>query len=179
MKMEDKEITLLSPDKRAKLGIFLSFQTPLALAGVTVFQLLRIALNKKKDPLELKKKIEEIAKKLGIKKDLTERSLNEGASGGEKKKLEMLQAAVLDPKLLIFDEIDTGVDVDALRKIAKFMNETKDGKTYLIITHYNRILHYIKPDKVLILIGGKLIKTGSAKLAEEIEKNGYEKIIKN
>ena len=179
MKMEDKEITLLSPDKRAKLGIFLSFQTPLALSGFTFFQLLRIALNKKKDPLELKKKIEEIAKKLGIKKDLTERSLNEGASGGEKKKLEMLQAAVLDPKLLIFDEIDTGVDVDALRKIAKFMNETKDGKTYLIITHYNRILHYIKPDKVLILIGGKLIKTGSAKLAEEIEKNGYEKIIKN
>lgn len=177
LKFEGKNISDLSPDKRAKLGIFLSFQTPLSLAGVNVFQLLRIALAKKKDPLALKKKIESLAKKLGIKKELTERSLNEGASGGEKKKLEILQAAILDAKLQIFDEIDTGVDIDALRKIAKFMNENKDGKTYLIITHYNRILHYIKPDKVLILINGKLMKVGNAKLAEDIEKNGYEKII--
>ena len=176
LKFEGKNIVDLSADKRAKLGVFLSFQTPLSLSGVTVFQLLRIALDKKKDPLALKKKIEEIAKKLGIKKELTERSLNEGASGGEKKKLEMLQAAILDPKLLIFDEIDTGVDVDALKKIAKFMNDNKEGKTYLIITHYNRILHYIKPDKVLVLMGGKLVKTGDAKLAEEIEKNGYKTV---
>ena len=172
-----RSIADLSPDKRAKFGVFLSFQTPLSLAGVNVFQLLRLALSKKIDPLALKRKIEATAKKLGINQELTERSLNEGASGGEKKKLEILQAAILDAKLQIFDEIDTGVDVDALRKIAKFMNENKDGKTYLIITHYNRILHYIKPDKVLILINGKLVKEGSAKLAEEIEKKGYERIV--
>lgn len=176
LRFEGKEISELSADKRAKLGIFLSFQTPMSLAGVNVFQVLRIALAKQKDPLVLKKKIEMLAKKLGIKKELIERSLNEGASGGEKKKLEMLQAAILDPKLLIFDEIDTGVDVDALRTIAKFMNENKDGKTYILITHYNRIFHYIRPDKVLILINGKLMKVGSAKLAEEIEKHGYEKM---
>ena len=172
-----KSIADLSPDKRAKFGIFLSFQTPLSLAGVNVFQLLRLALSKKIDPLALKRKIEATAKKLGINQELTERSLNEGASGGEKKKLEILQAAILDAKLQIFDEIDTGVDVDALRKIAKFMNENKDGKTYLIITHYNRILHYIKPDKVLILMDGKLVKEGNFKLAERIEKKGYERIV--
>lgn len=176
IKFNGKNISDLSPDKRAKLGIFLSFQTPLSLSGVNVFQLLRVALAKKIDPLALKKKIEATAKKLGINQELTERSLNEGASGGEKKKLEILQAAILDAKLQIFDEIDTGVDVDALRKIAKFMTGNKNGKTYLIITHYNRILHYIKPDKVLILISGRLMKVGNAKLAEEIEKNGYERM---
>ncbi|MBI4226349.1 Fe-S cluster assembly ATPase SufC [Candidatus Roizmanbacteria bacterium] len=177
LKFEGNDISDLSPEKRAKLGIFLSFQSPLSLSGVNVFQLLRIALDKKIDPLTLKKKIETTAKKLGIKKELIERSLNEGASGGEKKKLEMLQASILDPKLLIFDEIDTGVDIDALRKIANFMNDNKDGKTYILITHYNRILHYIRPDKVLILMDGKLVKVGNSKLAEKIEKNGYERIV--
>ncbi len=154
--MEGKDITDLSADKRAKLGIFLSFQNPLSLSGVTVFQLLRIALGGKKDPLALKKEIEKTANKLHIKKELLERSLNDGASGGEKKKLEMLQASVLDPKFLIFDEIDTGVDVDALRTIARFMNDNKKGKTFVVITHYNRILHYLKPDKVLVMTNGEL-----------------------
>jgi len=177
LRFGNEDITELSPDKRAQAGVFLSFQSPLSLSGVTVFQLLRIALGKKKDPLALKKEIESVAKKLGIKKELLERSLNEGASGGEKKKLEMLQASILDPKLLIFDEIDTGVDVDALKKIAKYMHDNKKGKTYIIITHYNRILHHIKPDQVLVLKNGKLVKTGAAKLAQEIEKNGYERYI--
>ncbi len=176
---EGKEIKELSADKRAKLGIFLSFQSPLSLSGVTVFQLLRVALSGKKDPLALKKEIEATAKKLGIKKELLERSLNDGASGGEKKKLEMLQASVLDPKLLIFDEIDTGVDVDALRTIAKFMNENKKGKTFVVITHYNRILHYLNPDKVLVMMDGRLVKEGSARLAVEIEKKGYENIVQS
>jgi len=176
LKFEARDIGGLSPDKRAKLGIFLSFQSPLALSGVNVFQLLRLALTKQKDPLALKKRIDKTAKKLGIKEELLNRSLNEGSSGGEKKKLEMLQAAILNPKLLIFDEIDTGVDIDALKKISQFLDETKSGKTYLIITHYNRILHYIKPDKVLVIMDGRLVKSGGAKLAEEIEKYGYEKI---
>ena len=177
MKFAGEDISKLSPDKRAKKGIFLSFQTPMSLAGVNVFQLLRLALAKKKNPLTVKKNVEKVARQLDIKEELIERSLNEGASGGEKKKLEMLQAAILNPKLFIFDEIDTGVDVDALRTIAKFMNENKEGKTYIVITHYNRILNYIKPDRVLVLMDGRLVKEGQAKLAEEIEKKGYERIV--
>lgn len=176
LKLDGKEIRDKKPEERAKMGIFLSFQNPLSLSGVTVFQLLRIALGKKKDPLELKKEVERTARKLKINPELVSRSLNDGASGGEKKKLEMLQAAILDPKLVIFDEIDTGVDVDALKTIAEFMDGNKKGKTFIVITHYNRILHYIKPDKVLVLIDGKLVKVGDAKLAEEIEKKGYEKV---
>lgn len=173
IKYQGVDISDLSPEKRAKRGIFLSFQSPLTLTGVSVFQLLRTASVKKRDPLLLKKQIEKISKKLDIKKDLLERSLNEGASGGEKKKLEMLQAAIINPKLMIFDEIDTGVDVDALRKIAGFMDKFKKGKTLIIITHYNRILRYLTPDKVLVLIEGKLTKVGSKKLAETIERQGY------
>lgn len=162
-----------SADKRSAKGIFLSFQTPLSLTGVSVFQLLRLALSGKKDPLSVKQEITLLAKKLNIKKELITRSLNEGASGGEKKKLELLQAAVLEPKLLIFDEIDTGVDVDALKTIAKFLDSYKKDRTIILITNYNRILKYIKPDKVLIMTGGEIVKEGNHLLAEEIEKNGY------
>lgn len=173
-----KNITDLSPDKRAKMGIFLSFQSPLSLNGVTVFQLLRLALSGVKDPLVIKKQIDELAKKLHIKNELLSRSLNDGASGGEKKKLEVLQAAVLDAKFLIFDEVDTGVDVDALKIIADFLDKFKTGKTILLITHYNRILKYIKPDKVVVLVNGQIIKTGDYKLARKIEDSGYQKLVK-
>ena len=141
-----------------------------------MFSLLRTAIAGKKDPLALKKKIEKAGKLLRIKKELLERSFNEGTSGGEKKKLELLQAAVLDPKFLMFDEIDTGVDIDALRTIAQFMEKNKRGKTYLLITHYNRILKYIKPDKVLVMMEGKIVKQGNYRLAEKIEKDGYESL---
>lgn len=174
---ENRNILKLSSDKRAQLGIYLSFQSPISLSGITVFQLLRLALSGKKDPLLIKEEIEKYAKKLHIKPELIERSLNDGTSGGEKKKLEILQAAVLNPKYVIFDEIDTGVDVDSLKTIARLMNLIKKDKTYIIITHYNRILEYVKPDFVLIMIGGKLAKVGSYLLAKEIEKKGYEGII--
>lgn len=173
--LEKEDITNLESDKRAESGIFLSFQSPLSLSGVNVFSLLRTAIAGKKDPLELREEIEKTAKSLKIKNELLERSFNEGASGGEKKKLELLQASVLNPKLLMFDEIDTGVDVDALKTIAQFMEKNKKGKTYLIITHYNRILKYVKPDEVLVMVNGKIVKKGNYKLAEEIEKNGYAK----
>ncbi len=163
-------------DKRAKQGIFLSFQTPMSLSGVTVFQLLRLALSGKKDPLSVKQQIDQLAKKLHIKNELLSRSLNDGTSGGEKKKLELLQAVLLDPKLLIFDEIDTGVDVDALKTIAKFLDRFKKGRTIILITHYNRILKYIKPDKVLVMVGGRIVKEGGYRLAEQVEKKGYEEI---
>lgn len=173
---EKKDITNIESDSRAKTGIFLSFQSPLSLSGVSIFSLLRTAVSGKKDPLELREEIEKTAKLLKIKKELLERSLNEGTSGGEKKKLELLQATILNPKFLIFDEIDTGVDVDALKIIAQFMEKNKKGKTYLLITHYNRVLKYVKPDEVLVMMEGKIVKQGNYKLAEEIEKNGYEKI---
>lgn len=173
---KDKDITKVSPDQRAKLGIFLSFQSPLSLSGVSMFSLLRTAIAGKKDPLVLREEIEKTAKKLKIKEELLERSLNENASGGEKKKLELLQAAVLNPELIIFDEIDTGVDVDALKTIAQFMEKNKKGKTYLIITHYNRILKYVQPDEVLVMMEGKIVKQGDYKLAEQIERKGYEKL---
>lgn len=171
---EGKKINSLTPDKRAKMGIFLSFQTPLSLCGVTPFQLLRLALSGKEDPLAVKKKIDRYAKSLEIDEELLERSLNDGASGGEKKKLEILQAAVLDPKFLIFDEVDTGVDIDAMKIIAKFINAHKKDKTYIVITHYNRILKYLKPDKVLVIIDGKIVKVGNYQLAYQIEEKGYE-----
>ncbi len=174
--LDGKNISADSPDKRAKAGIFLSFQSPLSLNGVTVFQLLRLALSGKKDPLTVKQEIDSLAKKLRVKSELLSRSLNDGASGGEKKKLELLQAVVLDPKVLIFDEIDTGVDVDALKIIAKFLDQYKKNRTIILITHYNRILKYIKPNKVLVLSEGRIIKEGNYKLAEEVERNGYEMI---
>lgn len=172
-----EDISKDPPDKRSKKGIFLSFQSPMALSGVSVFQFLRLAASGVKDPLTVKREIDSLAKKLEIKDELIHRSLNDGASGGERKKLEVLQAAILDPKLLIFDEVDTGVDIDALKIIANYIDAHKKGKTSIIITHYNRILHYIKPDYVLMIIRGKLIKVGDYKLAEKIEKEGYEKIM--
>lgn len=164
----------LSPEKRAEKGIFLSFQSPLSLNGVRVNQLLQYALNGKKGALQVREEIEKVAKELHVKENLLNRSLNEGASGGERKKMEVLQAAVLDKDLMIFDEIDTGVDVDGLKLIARFLEKNKKDKTYIIITHYNRILKYLKPDKVLILTNGKLQRVGDSKLADEVEKNGYE-----
>jgi len=171
---EKKDITDLSPDKRADRGIFLSFQSPLSLSGVSMFSILRTAIAGKKDPLVLREEIKKTAKLLKIKKELLERSFNEGASGGEKKKLELLQASILNPKFLMFDEIDTGVDIDALKTIAQFMEKNKKDKTYLLITHYNRILKYVKPDEVLVMMEGKIVKQGNYRLAEEIEKNGYQ-----
>jgi len=173
---KNKDITKASPDQRANLGIFLSFQSPLSLSGVSLFSLLRTAIAGKKEPLALKEVIEKTAKKLKIKEELLERSLNEGASGGERKKIELLQAAILDPELIIFDEIDTGVDVDALRTIAQFMEKNKKNKTYILITHYNRILKYVKPDEVLVMMEGKIVKRGNYRLAEEIEKDGYQSL---
>jgi len=167
------DMTNRSADKRARAGLFISFQSPLSLSGVNNFQLLKAAMGKKIEPVSLKKKLEKKAKELNLKEELITRSLNEGASGGEKKKNEVIQAAILDPKLIIFDEIDTGVDIDALKTIAQFLNRNKKNKTYIIITHYNRILKYIKPDRVLILNNGRLVKEGDYRLAEEVESKGY------
>ncbi len=170
---QGENIATLSPDKRVQKGIFLTHQSPLALSGINILELLNNSLGEKMDLSEIVQKAHDYAKKLDLNPELLERSLNENASGGERKKTEMIQAAILDPQFIVFDEIDTGVDVDALRQIAKFMTEIKKDKTYLIITHYNRILEYINPDLVLIIENGKIMRTGNASLAKEIEESGY------
>lgn len=173
----NKDIHELDSNERGEKGIFMSFQSPMSLSGVNVFQLLRYALDGKKDPLALKKEIEKYAQKLHIKEDLIMRSINEDFSGGEKKKMEILQALVLDPSLLFFDEIDTGVDVDALKIIAEAIKDMKGpDKTLVIITHYNRILKYLQPDEVVVIADGTIAATGDYKLAHTIETEGYSKV---
>lgn len=173
----NKNIKNLSADKRAKLGVFLSFQTPLALPGVTVFSLLRLALEKKMDPVALHKKVKEYALELHIKDELLKRSLNEGFSGGEKKKLEALQAVLLAPRFALFDEIDTGVDVDALKTISRFLKKYLPKETTIVlITHSTRLLRYIEPQEVLVIKGGRLVKAGKKALAKKIEEQGFEYI---
>ena len=175
------EISLkdLPPHERAKLGIFLSFQNPLPLPGVSVMDLFRMALvsSKKLDAMTLHKKVRASAEEHNIIDELRKRSLHEGLSGGEKKKIEVLQAALLEPKLAIFDEIDTGVDVDALKLITTFIKKHLPEETTLVyITHSHKLLSILNPSTVLVLKNGHLIKTGDHTLAEEIEKNGFEQI---
>ena len=178
-----KDITELSPHKRAKLGIFLSFQYPKEINGVTISNFLRTAFNSLKTEklslLEFQEILENKAKTLEIDKEILARYLNEGFSGGEKKRAEILQMMVLDPSFVILDETDSGLDIDALRIVAngvnEFMNKTK---TLLIITHYKRILEYIKPDKVFIMRDGKIALSGDNKLIDRLEEKGYEWIEK-
>lgn len=174
-----KPIKNLSPDKRAALGIFLSMQSPLEIPGVTIFHLLRAATKHcGGSARELKKQIDTYAKALKIPDELLTRSLNDGFSGGERKKMEVLQMAILDPQYIFLDEIDTGVDVDALKTIAHFLKKFVKGtdKTLVIITHYNRILKYLKPDTTLVIKNGKIKKRGDATLAKQIEKKGFDSI---
>lgn len=181
---EDKKITSLAPEKRSAAGLFVTMQSPPSLSGVTVFQLLRTVLSQlrqgfagqagKMSALDVRTKISEIIEKLSISPELLKRSLNDGFSGGERKKFEVLQMAMLEPKLVFFDEIDTGVDVDALKTISTFLKKNKkENQTYIFITHNTRILEYLKPDTVLIMKDGQIVKTGTAELAKEIEENGY------
>ncbi len=175
--VNNHNIKTFSPDKRSKLGIFLSFQTPMTLPGVTVFELLRLALEKQMSPVVLHKKVKEYAKELHIKDELLKRSLNDGFSGGEKKKLEALQAVLLTPSFALFDEIDTGVDVDALRTISRFLKKhLPKTTTTVFITHSTRLLKYIEPQEVLIIKDGRLVKTGTGALAKRIEEKGFEYI---
>ncbi len=177
--LDKKNLKNLSPDERARLGIFLSFQSPMELPGVTVFELLRLALEKKYHPVELHKLVQGYAKELHIKDELLKRSLNMGFSGGEKKKLEALQAVLLAPRFALFDEVDTGVDVDALKAIATFLKKHLPKETTIVfITHSTRLVKYVKPDVVLVLQDGELVKTGTAALAQKIEAKGFESVKK-
>lgn len=185
---ENQEITDLSPDERSKLGIFLAFQYPVEIPGVSNEEFLRIAYNIKRksqsldevNPIEFFDIIKSKLDLSGVNIEFLNRNINEGFSGGEKKRNEILQMCVLDPKLAILDETDSGLDIDALKTVSNginnFMNE---DKSLILITHYQRLLDYVKPDFVHIMYNGKIIKTGDSSLAFTLENEGYENILVN
>jgi Fe-S cluster assembly ATP-binding protein len=180
---EGENILEDAPEERAHKGIFLSFQYPVEIPGVSVTNFIKAAINetrKAKGEVEMSAKemlalVKKNSEKLGIKKDFLGRSLNEGFSGGEKKRNEIFQMLMLNPKLAILDETDSGLDIDALRIVADGVNSFKnEGNAVLLITHYQRLLDYIQPDFVHVLADGKIIKTGDKNLALELEEKGYD-----
>ena len=185
LKYNGKNLKEIPVEERAQKGIFLAFQYPLEIPGVNTNNFLKTSLNsirkangeKELDTLSFIKLVKEKSIELGIDEKILSRQLNVGFSGGEKKKNEILQMKILDPKFSILDETDSGLDIDALKIIAKGVNSSRDGKkAFLVITHYQRLLDYIKPDFVHVLSGGKIVKTGCSELAEELEKTGYQKL---
>lgn len=169
----------LSADKRAKKGIFLSFQYPEEIPGVTVEDFLRTAKSAVSDkPIGLmafKKLLKEKMAELDMDEEYASRYLNLGFSGGEKKKNEILQMSILEPKLAILDETDSGLDVDAIKIVADGINKFKnEERSILVITHYNKLLNYLKPDYIHILLDGKIVKTGGMEIAKEIDEKGYD-----
>lgn len=177
---EGKDITNLKTDEIARKGIFMSFQLPEEIPGVSVANFLKYAKNKITGKpvkiFEFRKELKKYMEELKMKPEYMERSLNVGFSGGEKKKNEILQMLVLDPKLAILDETDSGLDVDAIRTVSKGIEMFKNKKNaVLIITHNTKILHSLNVDYVHVLVDGKIVKTGSQELAKEIEENGYSK----
>ena len=180
---ENKNLFKLETEERAHEGIFLAFQYPLEIPGVNTNIFLKTSLNaikkargeKELDALEFLNLVKKKAKELKFEEDKLNRQLNVGFSGGEKKKNEILQMSILQPKLSILDETDSGLDIDALRIVADGVNSLrKKDNSFLIITHYQRLLDYIKPDYVHVLINGKIMKSGGPELAIELEKKGYE-----
>ena len=182
----DQDLLEMDITERALAGIFLAFQYPIALPGVTCSNFLRQAINAQRahhgeeelDALLFAKMLREAAPKLGISTDMLKRGVNDGFSGGEKKRLETLQMLMLQPQLVIMDETDSGLDVDAMKLIADNVNQLRSAKrSFIIITHYQRLLDYITPDYVHILSAGKIIKSGDAKLAQMVENDGYQNFV--
>ena len=185
LKYEGKNLQEISIEERAQKGIFLAFQYPLEIPGVNTSNFLKTSLNtirkaqgeKELDTLSLLKLIKEKASELNIDEKFLSRQLNVGFSGGEKKKNEILQMKLLEPKLSILDETDSGLDIDALRIVADGVNSHKNkNNAFLIITHYQRLLDYIKPDFIHVLSNGRIVKTGTSELGQELEKTGYENL---
>ena len=180
---DDDDLLDLDPDQRAHKGVFLSFQYPVEIPGISVSNFLKAAISEKRkqlgmDPItakELLNKMKEKMELLNMKKGYLSRNMNEGFSGGEKKRNEIFQMAMLEPKLAILDETDSGLDIDALKIVSDGVNTLRNkDNSFLIITHYQRLLDYIKPDFVHVLINGKIIKSGGPELALELEEKGYE-----
>ncbi|PKP26091.1 MAG: Fe-S cluster assembly ATPase SufC [Bacteroidetes bacterium HGW-Bacteroidetes-2] len=180
---EHEDIAALAPEERAHKGIFLSFQYPIEIPGVSVTNFIKTAINEGRKAKgmvdmpasEMLKMIREKAELLEMDRKFLSRSLNEGFSGGEKKRNEIFQMAMLEPKLAILDETDSGLDIDALRIVANGVNKLRNDKNaILVITHYQRLLDYIVPDFVHVLLDGKIVKSGTKELAYELEERGYD-----
>ena len=186
LKYQDKNLEEIPIDERAQKGIFLAFQYPTEIPGVNTNNFLKTSLNKVRkargekelDTLSFLKLVKQKSSELGMEEKMLSRQLNVGFSGGEKKKNEILQMKILDPCLVILDETDSGLDIDALKTVANGVNSSRDSKrAFLVITHYQRLLNYINPDFVHVLANGKIVKSGDMKLAEQLEKTGYKEII--
>jgi Fe-S cluster assembly ATP-binding protein len=184
VEFKDTNVLELEPDQRARLGLFLAFQYPAAIPGVTVANFLRMAVNAKRrsadgeeNPIripEFRKMLQGNMEQLKIDRSMTSRYLNDGFSGGEKKRMEMLQMAMLRPEIAILDETDSGLDIDALRIVADGVNSLIGPEMgALVITHYSRLLRYIKPDHIHVLVEGRIVRSGGPELADELESDGY------
>ena len=174
---EGQNINELEPEERAKLGLFMSFQYPLEIPGVTNFQFLHASYSACKAAIseaDFEKLLQQKMSLMNMKEEFKERSLNEGFSGGEKKRNEILQMAVLEPKMAILDETDSGLDIDAMKIVADGVKKIHNSERgLLLITHYQRLLDYIKPDFVHVVVDGKIVETGTFELALKLEKQGY------
>jgi len=186
LKYQDKNLEEIPIDERAQKGIFLAFQYPTEIPGVNTNNFLKTSLNKVRkargekelDTLSFLKLVKQKSSELGMEEKMLSRQLNVGFSGGEKKKNEILQMKILDPCLVILDETDSGLDIDALKTVANGVNSSRDSKkAFLVITHYQRLLNYINPDFVHVLANGKIVKSGGMELAEQLEKTGYKEIV--
>lgn len=180
---ENQNLLDLSPEERAHLGIFLSFQYPVEIPGVSVTNFLKTAINETRkarglDPMPAKDLLKMMREKMALlemDKSFLSRSLNEGFSGGEKKRNEIFQMALMQPKLALLDETDSGLDIDALRIVANGVNQLRSPeRATVVITHYQRLLEYIEPDHVHVLMNGRIVKSGDKSLAQELEKKGYD-----
>jgi Fe-S cluster assembly ATP-binding protein len=180
---EGEDLLELEPEERAEAGIFLAFQYPVELPGVSMTNFLKEAVNSVREArgqeelssADFLQYMREKASLVDIDADLTKRSVNEGFSGGEKKRNEIFQLAMLQPKLAILDETDSGLDIDALQNVSNGVNKLREeGRSFLVITHYERILQYITPDRVHVMMDGKIVRSGDKELARKLEENGYE-----
>lgn len=180
--LNGENILEIGPDERAAKGVFLAFQYPVEIPGVATMTFLRAALNaqrKSRGEEELStpafmKKVNEAAALLGISKEMMKRALNVGFSGGEKKRMDILQMALLEPTMAILDETDSGLDIDAIRIVSEGVNKLRaEKRSFLVITHYQRLLNYIVPDTVHVMAGGKIVRSGGKELALELEQSGY------
>ena len=184
--LNNVDILEMEPEERAAAGLFLAFQYPVEVPGVGNMTFLRTAVNAQRkargeteiSATDFLKQVRERAKSLQIDADMLKRPVNVGFSGGEKKRNEILQMAMLEPKMCILDETDSGLDVDAMKLVAEGVNSLRDnGRGFLVITHYQRLLDHLKPDVVHIMANGRIVKTGGPELALEVENNGYSEIL--
>lgn len=180
--LDKTDLMPLLPEKRAQAGLFLSFQTPVSIPGITVKQVMKTMIDhlhtQKKSIPQFLVDLKHYSDLVGIKHEYLDRSLNDGFSGGEKKRIEMLALLLAQPKVAILDEIDSGLDIDSIKMIAKSVKlaQQQFKTAFLTVTHYRRILDYLKPDMVHVLIKGKLIKSGTQSLIDQIETNGYQEL---